>query len=117
GAGGVAGAAIAAAMQNGVTRGLDANEARIGSGAIFHAGAKIKHPSQQGFWGVFEVFVGTIVVCTLTALVILSTDAWKILGPDKAAGMTAEAMSTVFGNNLRSEERRVGKTKRLRMYK
>lgn len=99
-AGGFAGAAIAAAVQNGVTRGLYSNEAGLGSGAIFHAGAKIKHPARQGFWGVFEVFVDTIFVCTLTALVILSTDAWKIMTPNEAAGMTAEAMSSVFGGNL-----------------
>ncbi|MGJ9384384.1 alanine/glycine:cation symporter family protein [Salipaludibacillus sp. CF4.18] len=99
-AGGFAGAAIAAAIRNGVARGLYSNEAGMGSAAIFHAGAKIKHPAKQGFWGVFEVFVDTIIISTITALVILTTDVWQVIEVNEAAGMTAAAMSSVFGSDL-----------------
>ncbi|CAM3693580.1 sodium:alanine symporter family protein [Aeromicrobium ponti] len=97
-AGGFAGAAVAAAIRWGIARGVYSNEAGMGSAAIFHAGAKIKHPASQGFWGVFEVFVDTIVVCTITAVVILSTDVWQTVEASAAAGMTAQAMASVFGS-------------------
>lgn len=98
--GGFVGAAIVAAIQQGVARGLYSNEAGNGSAAIAHAGAINDHPAKQGFWGVFEVFFDTIVICTLTAVVIISTGAWKLFGPDEATNMPGHAMEAVFGNNI-----------------
>ena len=58
-------------MQRGVSRGIFSNEAGLGTGSIAHACADTKKPVKQGVFGIFEVFVDTIVICTLTALVIL----------------------------------------------
>ena len=58
-------------MKKGVSRGIFSNEAGLGTGSIAHACADTKKPVKQGFFGIFEVFVDTIVICTLTALVIL----------------------------------------------
>ena len=68
--GGVVGTMIVS-MQKGVARGIFSNEAGLGSGAIAHACADTRKPVKQGFFGIFEVFTDTIVICTLTALVIL----------------------------------------------
>ena len=72
-AGGFAGATIAAAIKNGMARGMLSNEAGNGTAPMVHATANTKHPVQQGLWGAFEVFIDTIVICTITAFVILST--------------------------------------------
>ena len=71
GVGGAAGVAASGALRYGVSRGLVSNEAGCGTAPIAHAAANAKSPAQQGFWGLFEVFVDTILLCTLTALVIL----------------------------------------------
>ncbi|SDH76826.1 alanine or glycine:cation symporter, AGCS family [Alteribacillus persepolensis] len=97
--GGFAGAALAAVIRWGVARGLYSNEAGMGSAAIAHAGAQNKNPATQGFWGVFEVFIDTMVVCTITALVILTTDVWTAVGPDRAENMTMLALAEVFGQS------------------
>ena len=60
-------------MKKGVSRGIFSNEAGLGTGSIAHAASDIKEPVQQGFFGIFEVFMDTIVICTLTALVILTS--------------------------------------------
>jgi len=75
-AGGFAGAAVAAAIRFGVARGVFSNEAGLGSAAIAHAAAKTNSPVRQGLIAMTAVFFDTIVVCSMTALVILSTDAW-----------------------------------------
>ncbi len=69
--GGVLGFFTGGAVRYGVSRGLVSNEAGCGTAPIAHAASNAKSPAQQGFWGVFEVFVDTILLCTLTALVIL----------------------------------------------
>lgn len=69
--GGVFGYVMFQAMQNGIARGVFSNEAGLGSAPIAHAASSTKDPVQQGLWGVFEVFVDTIVVCTITGLVVL----------------------------------------------
>ncbi|MDZ7637819.1 MAG: sodium:alanine symporter family protein [Bryobacterales bacterium] len=74
--GGFAGATIMQALRMGIARGLFSNEAGLGSAAIVHASASTDHPVRQGLYGIFEVFVDTIVVCLLTGLVILLTGAW-----------------------------------------
>ncbi|MGM0602135.1 MAG: alanine/glycine:cation symporter family protein [Bacillota bacterium] len=74
--GGFAGATIAMTLQKGMARGMFSNEAGMGSAPMVHATAKTDHPLRQGLWGAFEVFVDTIVLCTLTGLVIMSTGVW-----------------------------------------
>ena len=71
GMGGMAGVVTNKAIRYGVSRGLVSNEAGCGTAPIAHAAANAKSPAQQGFWGIFEVFVDTVLLCTLTALVIL----------------------------------------------
>lgn len=92
--GGAGGYTILAAMRNGVARGVFTNEAGLGTAPIAHAVAITDHPSRQGIWGVFEVFVDTIVVCSLTALVILSTGIWQ--GHENAATLVATSFSESF---------------------
>jgi len=70
--GGFAGASVALAVRYGIARGIFSNEAGLGSASIVHAQAR-NQPFRQGFWGMWEVFIDTLVVCTMTALVILLT--------------------------------------------
>jgi len=71
--GGFAGAAVMAAIQMGMARGMLSNEAGLGTAPMVHANAETSHPFKQGLWGAAEVFVDTTVVCTITAFVILSS--------------------------------------------
>lgn len=71
--GGVLGYTVAQAMRFGVARGVFSNEAGLGSSSMAHAAADTSLPARQAVWGIFEVFVDTIVVCTVTALAILTT--------------------------------------------
>lgn len=75
-AGGAGGWACARAVTLGIRRGVFSNEAGLGSSAMAHAAADVREPVQQGMWGIFEVFVDTIVVCTLTAFILLSASAY-----------------------------------------
>lgn len=70
-AGGLGASVALAALRAGVMRGLVSNEAGCGTAPIAHAAAHAKSPAQQGFWGVFEVFVDTVLLCTLTAFCLL----------------------------------------------
>ncbi len=72
GFGGAVGSIIVA-MTNGFKRGVFSNEAGLGSSAIVHASADVKEPVKQGMWGIFEVFFDTIIICTMTAIVVLSS--------------------------------------------
>jgi alanine or glycine:cation symporter, AGCS family len=74
--GGFAGSTIMLAMRYGIARGLFSNEAGLGSAPLVHAAANTDHPVRQGLYGVFEVFVDTLLICTTTGLVILVTGAW-----------------------------------------
>src|ERR687896_334048 len=74
--GGFAGSTIMLAMRYGVARGLFSNEAGLGSAPMVHAAAHTDHPVRQGLYGIFEVFVDTILICTTTGLVILVTGTW-----------------------------------------
>lgn len=71
--GGTGGYMITKAMHYGITRGIFSNEAGMGSAPIAHASVTNVHPVEQGFWGIFEVFFDTIVVCTITGLVVLTS--------------------------------------------
>jgi alanine or glycine:cation symporter, AGCS family len=86
-AGGFAGAGVAQAVRYGVARGLFSNEAGLGSAPMVHAAAQTDHPVRQGMYGIFEVLVDTILICTTTGLVILVTGTWS-------SGATGAALST-----------------------
>lgn len=85
--GGIVGSVIANAAKTGIRRGIFSNEAGLGSIAIVNAASDVKEPAVQGMWGIFEVFFDTVVVCTLTALVILSTG---VVGKTDASGRLLE---------------------------
>ena len=87
-AGGFVGSSIMLSIRYGVARGVFTNEAGLGSAPIAHAAATTDHPVRQGLWGIFEVFADTIVLCTITALVIVMTGAWDT-GLDGAPLTTA----------------------------
>ena len=70
--GGTVGAAIKMAITQGFKRGVFSNEAGLGSSVMVHSNSNIKEPVKQGMWGIFEVFADTMIVCTMTALVILT---------------------------------------------
>ncbi|MGM7637339.1 alanine/glycine:cation symporter family protein [Bacillus sp. Hm123] len=99
-AGGFAGAGVAAAIRWGLARGIYSNEAGMGTAPIAHAAAKTDHPAKQGLWGIFEVVIDTLVVCTMTALLVLTSGAWKEVTADKASTMVVEALSTVMGSGI-----------------
>jgi alanine or glycine:cation symporter, AGCS family len=84
--GGFVGSTIMMSLRYGVARGLFSNEAGLGSAPIVHAAADTDHPVRQGTYGIFEVFVDTLVIATITALVILVTDLWT-------SGITGAALS------------------------
>ncbi len=85
--GGFAGATIAQAIRFGIARGVFTNEAGLGSAPIAHAAATTDHPVRQGLWGVFEVFADTIVICSITALAIVTSGVWE-------TGLTGAALTT-----------------------
>lgn len=84
-------------MQKGVARGIFSNEAGLGTGSIAHACADVKKPVQQGLFGIFEVFTDTIIVCTLTALVILCSGTPVNYGAAAGAELTISGFTTVYG--------------------
>ncbi|PAB57946.1 alanine/glycine:cation symporter family protein [Anaeromicrobium sediminis] len=75
--GGFTGAAFAQVIRMGVARSVYSNEAGWGTSPMIHSTAKTDHPIRQGLWGSFEVFVDTIIVCTITALIIIITGHWS----------------------------------------
>jgi len=99
-AGGFAGAAVRHAIRFGVARGVFSNEAGLGSAPIAHATARTDHPVRQAFWGIMEVFVDTLVMCTVTALVILVSGAWQ--SGETGATLTIMGFSTLMGTKTAS---------------
>lgn len=85
------------ALRTGVSRGVFTNEAGMGTASIAHAGAEVAHPVEQGMMGIMEVFLDTIVICTMTALVILCSGVWIPYGQDEGVLLTARAFSAVYG--------------------
>lgn len=75
--GGVTGYGLQTALRYGMARGIFSNEAGLGAGAIAHANAKVDHPARQGLWGMLEVWFATMVVCTVTGLVILTSGVYQ----------------------------------------
>jgi AGCS family alanine or glycine:cation symporter len=94
-AGGFIGAGVRQAIAAGISRGVLSNEAGLGSAPIAHGIAKVNHPVEQGVVGIFEVFVDTIVVCTMTAFIILSSGLWMEATYQGASGdLTSAALGT-----------------------
>ena len=92
--GGVVGSGIALAMKMGMKRGVFSNEAGLGSSVMVHSSSNVREPIRQGMWGIFEVFADTIVVCTLTALTLLSSgvvnlDTGMLTAEGEAVGSSA----------------------------
>ena len=95
--GGVVGS-IFICMKRGVSRGIFSNEAGLGTGSIAHACADTQKPVKQGFFGIFEVFTDTIVICTLTALVILCSGVTINYGANAGAELTILGFTSTYGN-------------------
>ena len=85
-------------MQKGVSRGIFSNEAGLGTGSIAHACADTEDPVRQGMFGIFEVFMDTIVICTMTALIILLSGVDIHYGTAAGAELTISGFTTVYGN-------------------
>ena len=85
-------------MTKGVSRGIFSNEAGLGTGSIAHACADTGKPVQQGFFGIFEVFADTIIICTLTALVILCSGVPVAYGEAAGAELTILGFTSTYGN-------------------
>lgn len=107
--GGVAGFTIMVAMRRGISRGVFSNEAGLGSSVMVHSASDVKEPVVQGMWGIFEVFADTLVVCTLTALTILTSGVYDFKEYAQYVGaslpehlksgvaLTSAAFESVFG--------------------
>ncbi len=98
--GGFAGAAVAAAIRFGIARGVFSNESGLGSAAIAHAAAQTNSPVRQGIIAMLGTFIDTIVVCTMTALVILTSGAWVMTGSDGGGLTGAVLTSTGFETSM-----------------
>jgi AGCS family alanine or glycine:cation symporter len=85
-------------MKKGVSRGIFSNEAGLGTGSIAHACADTREPVTQGMFGIFEVFMDTIIICTLTALVILLSGTTVPYGSAAGAELTISGFTCVYGN-------------------
>ena len=85
-------------MKKGVSRGIFSNEAGLGTGSIAHACADTRKPVKQGLFGIFEVFADTIVICTLTALVILCSGTTVTYGQAAGAELTISGFTSVYGS-------------------
>ena len=108
-AGGAAGIAIQQAITQGCKRGVFSNEAGLGSSVMVHSSSNVKEPVTQGMWGIFEVFIATLSVCSITALVILTSGVYQedaallaiqsgtVTSAMVGAPLSAAAFSTVFG--------------------
>lgn len=95
--GGLVGIGITTAMRRGISRGIFSNEAGLGSAPIAHAAAETDSPVRQGLWGIFEVFMDTIVICTLTALAILMSGTPIAFGESAGTSLTIAAFGMTYG--------------------
>jgi len=98
--GGVGGIAIKECITWGVKRGVFSNEAGLGSAPIAHAAADVDHPVKQGLYGIFEVFVDTIIICTLTGLTLLVSGIDLNYGVKGTTSLNMQAFATVFGGEI-----------------
>ncbi|MET2869798.1 sodium:alanine symporter family protein [Exiguobacterium profundum] len=96
--GGFAGAAVAETIRWGFARGLYSNEAGLGTAPIAHAAAQTDHPVRQGFWAVIGIVIDTLIICSTTAFVVLSSGVWTADGAmDDPAALTTIAFNEYFG--------------------
>ncbi|MDD3514880.1 MAG: alanine:cation symporter family protein, partial [Synergistaceae bacterium] len=95
--GAIAGWAVKVAITKGIARGVFSNEAGLGSAPMVHATAVVDHPVRQGMYGLFEVFTDTIVICTLTALAILTSGVLTAKADLSGAQLSLSAFETVLG--------------------
>lgn len=95
----VGGYTASAALRYGIARGVFTNEAGLGTSAMAHGAARTDHPASQGMWGIFEVALSTLLVCTVTALVILVGGVWQpaVEHPLTGAALTAASFGAVLG--------------------
>jgi len=100
--GGVAGSLIKTVITTGCKRGVFSNEAGLGSSVMVHSNSNVIEPVRQGLWGIFEVFADTMIVCTMTALVVLTSI--DLSGFETAEGMAgindATLVATAFGEHF-----------------
>ncbi|SCZ81575.1 alanine/glycine:cation symporter family protein [Acidaminobacter hydrogenoformans] len=98
--GGFAGSAIATTIRMGFARGMFSNEAGMGSSPIIHSSARVNHPVEQGIWGVAEVFVDTMLICSITGIAIVLSGEWMtgISGP----ALTMRAFDSTLPGNVGS---------------
>ncbi len=94
--GGFLGASVMYACRMGMARGVFTHEAGMGSAPIAHASADADHPARQGLWGAFEVFFDSIVMCTITALVILTSGLWRVEPQLSEGAMSSAAFEQAF---------------------
>ena len=93
--GGASGSGIMLGVRWGLARGIFSNEAGLGTAPMAHASSNTDHPVRQGMWGAMEVFISSIVICTMTALVIITSGLWQ--DPNlSGASLTAAAFSKSF---------------------
>lgn len=97
--GGIMGYGIATVIQKGMARGVFSNEAGLGSSVIAHSASETREPVKQGLWGIFEVFLDTFIVCTLTALIILTSyEFTSFTGLENDTSIALGAFSNTFGS-------------------
>ncbi len=94
---GTAGYTVGKAIKFGIARGVFSNEAGLGSSPIVHAAADVDSPATQGLWGIAEVFIDTVLMCTLTALALLTSGAWQNGSTLSPTQMSINVFSSVFG--------------------
>ena len=95
--GGVVGSWMSA-LRIGCSRGIFTNEAGMGTASIAHASAQVSHPAEQGLMGIVEVFLDTVVICTMTALVILCSGTQIPFGTDVGGALTLAAFTEMYGS-------------------
>lgn len=95
--GGVAGYGVGQAIRMGIARGIFSNEAGLGSSVMAHAQSDVKEPEIQGMWGILEIFIDTMVVCTITALVILVSGVYD---PEVFQNHIANGLEAIDGTTL-----------------
>ena len=94
--GGFSGAAASLVIQQGIARSVFSNEAGQGSSTMVHSQAKVEHPVRQGLWGMFEVFVDTMCVCTIMSLAIILSGVWS--SGAEGAALSVSAFATAYGS-------------------
>ncbi len=93
----VSGFGMAKAMRYGISRGVFSNEAGLGSSAIIHACAECDNPAEQGIWGILEVFIDTVFMCTVTAAAILTSGIWGEGASLNGVELCSAVFESVFG--------------------